>query len=392
MTRPSKILQVSAVDVTARFLLLPLLDRLRGEGHEVHVACSPGRHLDVLADRGIPIHPIPIARRIAPLRNAISLIRLARLMRRERFDLVHVHTPVAAALGRIAARITGVRHVVYTAHGFYFHDRMAPWKRRLVVWIERWLGRCCTDLLFTQSAEDAETAVHEKIVPRERVVWIGNGVDLGRHAAPPNPEVRRSLDLETDHLVVGFVGRLVREKGIVELFEAMACVHDALPHARLLIVGDTLASDRDRKAISMLHHVLERHHLQGAIRFAGFREDIPDLLAAMDVFVLPSHREGMPRTILEAMATGVPVVATDIRGCREEVVDGVTGFLVPVNSPSQLAAAILRTLEDRDLASRLGEAGRARARAEFNEDIVLERQIAAIRSLLGGSATPPHAP
>jgi len=377
-----KVLQLAAIDVTARFLLLPLIDHLREEGYEVHIACSSGRHLEYLQNEGHTVHAVPIARRVAPFSNLKSLFRLYRLMRRERFDIVHVHTPVAAALGRIAARLARVPVVIYTAHGFYFHDLMPRWRRRLIIWIERWLGRCFTEMLFSQSAEDAKAAIQERIMSEDRVVYIGNGVPLQAFGLSPNPNLRAELGLDAEDKVVGFIGRLVWEKGVLELLEAMQQVVKEVPQAKLLVVGDTLASDRDRRVTEHIKELIDRGKVQDVIRFAGFREDIPDLLAIMDLFVLPSHREGMPRTILEAMAAGKPVVATNIRGCREEVVHGVTGLLVPVGDSDALADAILMVLSDEELASRMGEAGRKRVVAEFDEKLVLERQLKVYHQLV----------
>jgi len=198
----------------------------------------------------------------------------------------------------------------------------------------------------------------------------------------PSEALRARLGFTPKNRVIGFVGRLVREKGVVELFEAMARVATQFPEARLLVVGDTLKSDRDTQTIARLNRIITSERLDDVVRFTGFRDDIPDLLAIMDVFVLPSHREGMPRTILEAMAAGKPVVATNIRGCREEVVDEVTGLLVPVCDPEALAEAILRLLRDEELARRIGEAGRKRVQEEFDEADVLRRQVDAYQKLL----------
>jgi|Deesub1362A_J573_1020465.scaffolds.fasta_scaffold00550_6 glycosyltransferase involved in cell wall biosynthesis len=382
MSRKTKVLQLAAVDITVKFLLLPLIDRLLEEGYEVHIACSPGRHLQELAEQGYVVHPVPITRRIAPFSNVRSFWRLYLLIRRERFDIVHVHTPVAAVLGRIAARLAHVPIIIYTAHGFYFHELMPSWKRRLVIWIERVLGRCCTDMLFTQSKEDWATALEEKIVDNGKAVWIGNGVNVEAFKVTPDPRVRVELRLKASDKVIGFIGRLVQEKGIEELFLAMTKVVREIPQAKLLIVGDTLESDRDQRLKKRLRELIQANKLEGAVKFAGFREDIPKLLAIMDLFVLPSHREGMPRTLLEAMAAGKPVVATNIRGCREEVIHGVTGLLVPVRDPCALAEAIVKILSNPELAYAMGEAGQHRAQQEFDEAVVLERQIKAYRKLL----------
>ena len=382
--RQAKILELCAVDVTARFILLPLMERLQGEGFEVHVGCSPGQHLDYLRGLGLEVRPVAIARRVASPRHFLSLIRLTRLMRRERYDVVHVHTPVAAALGRIAARLAGVRVVIYTAHGFYFHDRMPPWKRSLIAFVERALFRLGTTALFTVSAEDRETAVAKRIAPAAKVVWVSNGVDLARFRPQDRSALRRELGFQPEDRVVGFVGRLVPEKGVWELLRAMALVRWQHPEAKLLIVGETLKSDRARSETASVTRFIQEEGLTEAVRCVGFQDDVAPYLSAMDLFVLPSHREGLPLTVLEAMASGLPVVATNIRGCREEVVDGVTGRLVPPEDPRALAEAISAILMDPEGAAKMGQAGRKRVEAEFDEKRVVAEQVALYERLLAG--------
>jgi len=382
MTPPPKVLQVCAVDMSARFLLRPLIDRLDAEGLEVHIACSGGPHLRFLEDQGVKTREIEIARSILTSKHLRSLRALIRLIRRERYDIVHVHTPIAAVLGRVAARRARVPRIIYTAHGFYFHDLMAPWKRRLIIWIERLLGRCCTDILFTQSEEDRGTAIRERIVSPERATWIGNGVDPARFRSAPDPSLCEKLGLSQDHLVLGFVGRLVREKGVRELLEALRKIVPEHPTVRLLVVGDTLSSDRSRNYATGVASEVASYGLSERVVFTGFQDDPAPYYALMDVFVLPSHREGMPRTILEAMASGLPVVATDIRGCREEVLDGVTGRLVPVRDAAALAEAIGSILSDPAAARAMGEKGRSRLESVFLESDVLDRQLRVYKEIV----------
>jgi len=371
-----KVLQVAAVDVTIGILLAPLIEALGRDGYEVHIACSPGPHLTALEASGHRVHPIRIQRRVRAVSHLRSLWLLYRLMRRERFAIVHVHTPVAAALGRVAARLARVPIIIYTAHGFYFHELMPSWTRRGHVWVEKALARWCTDALFTQSAEDRDTAVEERFLKDDRVFWISNGVCVDSFALPPQPGLRAKLGLSQENRIIGFIGRLVREKGVEELLTAMQEVARRNPEARLLVVGDTLDSDRDRRTARRLKETLRRSGPATLVKFAGFRQDIPQLLSIMDLLVLPSHREGMPRTILEAMAAGKPVVATNIRGSREEVLDGVTGLLVPVRNPPALAEAISRLLMNREEATQMGEAGRRRAQESFDEKMVVKHQVA----------------
>ncbi len=375
-----KVLQVTAADVTVKKLLMPLIDRLTTEGYQVHIACSEGDYVSDLRAQGYTVHNIGIQRRINPISNLKSLWHLYRLMKRERFDIVHVHTPVAAALGRVAAWMARVPVIIYTAHGFYFHDNMSGWVRRFVIWVEKLLC-LITHLVFTQSHEDAVNAVKEGICPKDRLICIGNGVDIGRFTTEPL-QARASLGLSPKDKVVGFVGRLVGEKGILELIEAMDPVVRTIPEAKLLIVGDKLDSDRDRKTKQVINNLLAKENLAPHILFTGFIDEVPKAMAALDLFVLPSHREGMPRTILEAMASAKPVIATNVRGCREEVVPDLTGLLVPVRDPAALAIAIISLLSDPRLARQMGDEGRRRACELFDERIALDNQVRAYAEIV----------
>ena len=383
MTDKLKVLQLASSDLTISKLLLPLIDCLREEGYQVSAACSDGPYARSLQAKGYTIHTLPLARTIAPWSTVRSIWKLYRLMTRERFDIVHVHTPVAAAVGRIAARLAGVPMVIYTAHGFYFHDRMAPMARRLTIWVEKLLGHT-TDLLITQSQEDAVAAVREKIRPADRVGWIGNGVDIQRFKPVESSlAARRSFGLSEDDAIVGFVGRLVAEKGILDLLDALSVASETIPNLVLLVAGDsTTAGDRDRDTQMRVQTYVNRENLRFRTVFTGFIDDIERMMQALDVFVLPSYREGMPRSIIEAMASGKPVVATDIRGCREEVVQGETGLLVPVADVGALAQALVHVLSQPRMARDMGVRGRQRAQAAFDEQDVLARQVEAYRLLI----------
>jgi glycosyltransferase involved in cell wall biosynthesis len=372
-----RILEVCAIGSTAEILLLPLIDRLVADGHHVDVACSPDESTARLKFRGYDVHEIPIARRIAPAANIVSIIKLRHLMRREHYDVVHVHTPVAGMLGRIAARIAGVRCIVYTAHGFYFHDAMPRRQYWLFARLERWAGQHCTDYIFVQSREDYASAVKLDIIRQDHLLWIGNGVDTLRFC-PLSPSaraaVREKLGIADSALVVVFVGRLVAEKGLLELLEAWATLFARVPGACLLLVGIRPSSEREDHLQSVIDEVLCTSTDRG-VRLLGNRNDVEQLLAASDVFVLPSYREGMPRSVIEAMACALPVVATSIRGCREEVVDRTTGLLVPPRDAAALGEALELLARDVEMRGAMGRAGRARAVAEFDENLVLERQL-----------------
>jgi glycosyltransferase involved in cell wall biosynthesis len=366
-----KIAQLCAVDFSLRHFLLPLMQAMREAGHEVVGVCAEGPLLADVRAAGFRVETVPFERSYDLNAHRRAYRALRALFARERFDLVHTHTPVASVIGRLAAHRERVPRIVYTAHGFYFHERMPAWKRAPFVALERWAGRV-THTLFTQSEEDAATARRLRLCRTGDVLAIGNGVDPARFH--PDPEararVRAALHVADSRVVVLMVGRLVAEKGYPELIAAMRAVD-----AELWIVGERLASDH---AAAIDHALAEAERdpvLKARVRLLGYRRDVPDLMRAADIFTLPSHREGMPRSIIEAMMTGLPVVATNIRGSCEEVVPEETGLLVPVADPQALAAALSRLVADPALRTAWGDAGRRRALALYDERVVIDRQL-----------------
>jgi len=370
-----KVCQLCNVGFSLNKFLLPLVDAQMANGDEVVAVCADDEYVEGIRNDGYRVVTIPITRGMNPIKHLYSIWGLFLFMRKEQFDLVHVHTPVAALLGRIAAWLSRVPLIVYTAHGFYFHADMSLKKRIFFVGLERLAGRV-TDLLFTQSAEDAETAVNEWILPAARVFEIGNGVDVARFNPTillENSHIRKELAIPEDVFLVGMIGRQVEEKGIVELLESARALVGKYDDIYFIIIGDRLSSDH---AIDVDEVVQQTKLLLGEkLLLPGMRADIPELLCAMDLFVLPSWREGMPRTIIEAMMMGLPVIATNIRGSREEVVDGVTGLLVPLRDPDALSKAIVSLYNDREKGKSMGKAGRERALEFYDEKKVVEKQI-----------------
>lgn len=368
-----KVAQLCAVDFTLYHFLLPLMKATRDAGHEVVGICGEGPLADKVRAEGIRVEAVRIDRSFNLFRHFGSYRALVRLFRRERFDIVHVHTPVASLVGRAAAWRARVPTVVYTAHGFYFHERMAWWKRRLFVTLE-WLAGRKTDVLFTQAEEDAAFARRTRLIRGETIEAIGNGVDPGRFHTDEDGSVRRRIRAEfgtpADRVVIAMIGRLVAEKGYPELIEAMRAVD-----AELWIVGERLVSDHAAEIDQAVALADTDPILKSRVRFLGYRSDVPDILRAADIFTLPSHREGMPRSVIEAMMVALPVVGTDIRGTREEVLPGETGILVPVGDAAALAEALNRLVADEALRRRWGAAGRERALKLYDEKAVIARQL-----------------
>ncbi len=368
---PLRICQVCTIDFTLYHFLLPLMRAQRAAGHDVEGACADGPFAEKVRAEGFRVHAMPLARSHSPVRNARAAIALYRMLREQKYDMVHTHTPAASFVGRLSARAARVPTIVYTAHGFFFHEHMPRLKRSLYVMLE-WLGGRATDTLFTQAEEDAETARRLSLCRTGDVMAIGNGSDPDIFYPGPDGRHRIRAELGTDEkrTVILMAGRLVAEKGYPELITAMRNVD-----AELWVVGDRLDSDHAKSIDESLNEATSDPVLRQRVRFLGYRSDMPDLMRAADIFTLPSHREGMPRSIIEAMLSGLPVVATDIRGSREEVIDGETGLLVPVRDPTRLAEALSALVADDECRNRMGTAGRLRAVANFDEDLVVARQL-----------------
>jgi glycosyltransferase involved in cell wall biosynthesis len=362
------VLHVAAVEFTASRLLRPQLVYLTEMGYDVRLACTPqGPTFD---DDLHMFKPVPIAfpRKRDPVAMTTASLALHRLVRRLRPALVHFHSPAASLPGRMALALDRSRpRVVYTVHGFLHVWDSSSLVDRFVGAAERGLSRW-TDALLFQSAEDYDQA--RALGYRGRLVHLGNGVGDEWFQEGAGAQHRGPL-----HAI--FVGRLTREKGVGELLAAAR----RLPDVRWTIVGDSLPSDRDALADTVSRFAAESN---GSVRWVGMvpPSSVRSYLAEADVLVLPSWREGVPRSIIEGMAGGLPVVATDIRGCRELVEPGVSGWLVPARDASALTAAIRQARDlPRGRLAVMGAEGRKRAWMLNREVDVFNRLSAAYRAL-----------
>jgi glycosyltransferase involved in cell wall biosynthesis len=367
--RPT-VVHLTTVDMSLALLLLPQLVGFQEAGYRVIGVSAPGPYVATLEEHGIEHIPLARSTRALDVRaDLASATEFVRICRRVRPDIVHTHNPKPGVYGRIGARLAGVPHVVNTVHGLYAQPTDRWRKRALVYTLER-LAASFSDAELLQNAEDLPVLRRLRI-PELKLHLLGNGVDLARFDPVGYPsaraEQRRALGIAEDEVVVGLVGRLVREKGYPEVFEAAQQLRDSHPRVRFVIAGPY---DPD-KADAVSEPDVQAAE-RGGVRFLGLRRDVELLYPAMDLYVLASHREGFPRSAMEAAAMGLPLVATDIRGCRQVVDHGRTGLLVPVRDPEALAAAIGAVAADAALRGRFAAASRAKAVAEFDD----RRQIA----------------
>jgi glycosyltransferase involved in cell wall biosynthesis len=361
-----KIIEITNVDFSLRQFLLPLMRQARARGHETIGACAEGPLLAPVREEGFRIVPLPFERALSPGAHLRAFAALVALFRAERPDLVHAHMPISGFLARMAARVAGVPRVAYTCHGFIFNQEGSRLRRAGGLAME-WIAGHVTDTFMTVSTEEATDA--RRLGFARDPVAIGNGRDptVFRPDAVVRAQLRAALGTPPERPVAIAVSRLVRTKGYVELVRAI----EALPEFELWVVGERLDSDRGEDMDVMF----AASGLGPRLRRLGYRDDVAALLAAADIFVLPSYFESLPMSVIEAMLSGLPVVASDIRGPREQVVNGVTGLLVPPRQVEPLAAALARLAADQALRAAMGAAGRDRALALYDETKVVARTL-----------------
>lgn len=306
---------------------------------------------DRLRAAGVPLVTVADLRgSLRPVSDVRALVRLVRVLRERRPDVVHTHSSKAGVLGRVAARLAGVPVTVHTVHGWSFSAGMPGPARWVAVALERLLARRTTALVVVGESDRAAGLARGIGVPSSYHV-IRSGVDVDRFRLTPGRRaaIRTALGVPEGVPLVGTVGRLAAQKD-PEAFVAMAHgVHRARPDARFVVVGDGPLRTAIEQAIA-------QQGLDGVVTLLGERDDVEQLLAALDVFVLTSRWEGLPRAVVEAMAAGVPVVASAV-GCVADVVRHErTGLLVPAGDGPGFSAAVTRLLDDPTLRARLAAA------------------------------------
>lgn len=383
--RRPRVVHLTTVDMSLALLLLSQLTAFHDAGYEVIGMSAPGPFVPELEAAGFRHVPLASSTRSMDLRRDVQALReVIGLFRELEPDIVHTHNPKPGVYGRIGARLARVPAVVNTVHGLYAQPTDS-WRRRWPVYGLERLAATFSDAELVQNPEDLPT-LRRLGVPEERLHLLGNGVDLSRFdparfSAGHRAATRRALGIAPDEVVVGLVGRLVVEKGYREVFAAAAAVRRDHPRTRFVVVGphepdkaDAIGADEVAAAEA------------DGVTFLGMRDDVEALYPAMDLYLLASHREGFPRSAMEAAAMGLPVVATDIRGCRQVVDHARTGLLVPVRDPHALAEAVTSLVADDDRRIAHGRAARRKAAAEFDDRRQVERTLAVYERLLGARA------
>jgi glycosyltransferase involved in cell wall biosynthesis len=358
------------------------LSALREAGFRVTLMSSPGDLLDRTARlEGAEAVAVPIKRTIAPWADLVSLVRLWWLLMVLQPDITEFSTPKAGLLGSIASLLAGVPRRVYMVRGLKL-ESTSGLKRRILLATER-VAAGCSQVVLCNSESMRDEALSLGIASATKLKVLGegssNGVDLARFSPGPS-DIRERLGIPVVAPVVGFVGRLTRDKGVPELVEAFDAILKRVPEAHLLLVGWFDAAED-----ALNQSVRKRIENHPRIHCTGYTADTAPYYRAMDAMVLPTWREGFPNAVLEAAATGIPVVTTLCTGSRDSVVPEVTGLLIPPGYPEAISEAVLRILLNKELRLRMGVAARRWVLEHYTNDRVLGLLTSYYKSILDES-------
>lgn len=355
-------------------IFLQLIEGLKGEGIDVVMASGPSQQPEEDPQKfsqrfHIPYYPLSHLRRaINPLRDTIALFAIIALIRRERPTLLHTHTTKAGMLGRIAGGMTRTK-TIHTPHGHLFYGYFGKGKERLYVFLERLAARFC-DRIITISEDERREYLRRGVGNEEKVVTIYNGIDIRRFPGDKR-KVRAELGIAQQVPIVGFVGRLEEVKGPHLFVEAAMEIGNTLPQAHFLMVGDG----------PMKEELMNKAKGNPHCHFMGHREDIPDVIAALDLLLIPSLNDGFNLAAVEAMASAKPIIATAVGGLPEVVGDG--GILVKPEDVKGLAQEATQLINAPDLRKKIGAEGRKRAETLFDWGVCLQRTLDTYHQVMG---------
>lgn len=315
-----------------------------------------------ISDINVVIIP-ELGREINPVVDIVCLFKLYKFIKEGRFDIVHTHSSKAGFLGRIAAKLAGVATIFHTPHGHIFYGYFNSYITQIFILLERFAAKF-TDRIISLTDSETWDYIKFRIAPKEKFLTIHSGIKIERFMNTKVNKIEKLKELGIiESPVVISVARLVPIKGHKYLIDAASRVVRIIPNVKFLLVGGGHLREKLEKQVQHLS-------IRESVLFLDEREDVPELLACADIFTICSLNEGMGRAIVEAMAAGLPVVATKVCGIPDVVEDGVTGILVPPKDPVSLSMTILKLLKDRELAKKMGEEGRKRARMFGVEEMV----------------------
>jgi len=357
-------------------VVLRLAQRARQKGYEVAVLTTDKTFKKVLEENNIEVVDLDVIwRKIRPLKDLIGFFRLYFFLRKSRFNVVHTHTSKAGFVGRVASKLAGIPVIIHTVHGFAFHEESNFIELKLFAFLEKIASYFC-DKIVTVSEFHRKWALELRICNEEKIVAIPNGISEERVVPKRSKdEILSELGVSQDEFIIMTMGRLAPQKGIEYLIKAIPVVRSQIRSSfRVLIVGDGPLRP-------YLEDLATELQVKEYVCFLGFRGDVGDLLSITDIVVLPSLWEGLSIALLEAMATGKPIITTSIGSNREVIENYVSGVMVPAKNQEALAEAILELHNDRNCAKRLGIEAYRRYKSYYTENQMLDSYMHVYESL-----------
>jgi glycosyltransferase involved in cell wall biosynthesis len=360
---------------------LPLAKELAARGHSVECVCDGEDHRRFSASIGFLVHSCAFPRTGSPAAFIRSAAALRRIICAGRYDCVISSNRAASIVGRIAAWRAHVPLNIYSAHGFYFNDDHNAFGREFLIRFEAALSSITTCILSV-TAEDMRLMISRGFVAPERIAWIGQGIDTGRFRRTcPRDVAEKKVGLHPAPFRVAAVGRIVQGKGFSDLLRAISLLRQEDYRLELVLIGGNIAREISPIGRELLDEA-RALGLTDILTVTGMVENVEDFLAASDVFVIPSYREGLSRALLEAMSMSLPAVATRIRGNREVIQDSVNGLLYPPRDVEQLTARLRLLHNYPELRRSIGGKARATVVERFDERDFVARQVLVIERLL----------
>ncbi|QCK15901.1 glycosyltransferase family 4 protein [Mangrovivirga cuniculi] len=375
MNRKPRILRVTTVALSLKTLLKGQMKFMGENGFEVLMTSAPDDDIDSLEEYENTRHiSIPMTREITPLQDLRALREMVSLIRSYKPDIIHTHTPKAGLIGMLASKISGVPVRLHTVAGMPLMEKKGILKKVLVA-VEKITYKTATRV-YPNSNTLAKYIIDNKFTNSNKISVIGNGSSNGidtEHFSPSTEINTEARILKSKHeldgnLVLGFVGRIVGDKGINELVAAFEAIHRENPRTKLLLVGpfepelDPLKTETE--------NLIKNHP---SIITTGFQKDIRPYLELMDIFVFPSYREGFPNVVMQAGCFNLPCIVSDINGCNEIIEDGINGIIVPPKNTEQLKKAIFKLINDPDLRDQMTSKIRESIVSRYDQKVVWEK-------------------
>ena len=361
---------------------LSLMRRLNNEEYNIFLFTA---YDGLLMDEALAISGITVKRSrflerlISPLKDLLALFEIYSFIREKQIDIVHTHSSKAGIVGRLAARLAGAKIIIHTVHGWSFNDYQPFFTRLLYIGLERWIGSF-TDRLIVVSGWDKERGLRNNIASGDRYSLIRYGIDYAEFGKKRDiPGLRQELGLSADDALVGMVACLKPQKSPGDFIRLAELINQSLPEVKFILVGDgTLRED--------IEDLISKYNLRRNMFLLGWRDDIPEILSAIDVFVLTSLWEGLPISVLEAIVSGRPVVATDTGGIKEAVFESKTGFLVPQGDVKAMAGKVKILLNDKSLRLKIGDNAHSGLGVSYRLDCMVSSTKELYENLLAARA------